>query len=317
MVDSGVSHVVMEVSSHGLELERVAGLSFDTSVFTNLSQDHLDFHGSMDSYFAAKAKLFTMTKNAVINIDDTYGNRLFSDISENVSLVTVGAHADVSASNLTTSQNGTTSFDVHKVDEKSHVDLPMLGVFNVSNALCAIVATMQVGISLQDACTALTSFPGVPGRCERVTPSGQALAIVDYAHTPDAVEKILHELRRATQSRLICVLGCGGDRDPSKRYDMGKIAAALSDITVVTDDNPRSEDPQSIRNEVMRGAKTESSELHEIGDRHEAIAYAIHAGKPGDIVAVLGKGHELGQEVKGHIFAFDDREVIRQVSANA
>jgi UDP-N-acetylmuramoyl-L-alanyl-D-glutamate--2,6-diaminopimelate ligase len=317
MVGQGVTHVVMEVSSHGLELDRVFGLSFDCAIFTNLSQDHLDFHGTMDAYFAAKKKLFEMAKVAVINTDDSYGARLASEISQATKQLTCGVQGDVSPSNVGAGRDGETLFDLTIEGEITNVKLPMIGDFNVMNALCAVAATTAVGISVEVAVNALSNFPGVPGRCERVVPSGQAIAIVDYAHTPDAVEKILEQLRKATAGKLICVLGCGGDRDPSKRFDMGKIASVLADVVVVTDDNPRTEDPAAIRAEVLRGAITGKADVHEIGDRQAAISYAISNGASGDIVAVLGKGHESGQEINGEVFPFDDREVIRQVSENA
>lgn len=317
MHEQGITHVVMEVSSHGLELDRVAGLTFDSAVFTNLSQDHLDFHHSMENYFAAKVKLFNLTKAAVINTQDQYGHTLESLVPGNVQVLTCGAQGSVQAQNLAMTADGQAVFEVTIGTETSHIDLPMVGAFNVMNALCACASVMQVGVSLEQAAQALSAFPGVPGRCERVVPSGDALAIVDYAHTPDAVEKILQELRHTTTGRLICVLGCGGDRDPIKRFDMGKIAAELADEVIVTDDNPRSEDPQSIRAEVIRGTQGGSASVHEVGDRRQAIELAISLGSRGDVIAVLGKGHETGQEINGEVFPFDDREVIRQVSARA
>lgn len=313
----GITHVVMEVSSHGLALDRVAGLHFASAIFTNLSQDHLDFHANMEDYFAAKVKLFSMTSSAVINIDDEYGQKLISLIPNEVEVITCGQGAQLQSSAINTSSDGYSNCDVKFAGETAHLALPMVGNFNVMNALCAIGSANQVGIEFNDSVKALNNFSGVPGRCERVSPSGDALAIVDYAHTPDAVEKILTQLQQATSGKLICVLGCGGDRDPSKRYDMGRIAAEISDLVVVTDDNPRTEDPQKIRTEVLRGAKTGKAQVIELGDRKAAIAHALNIGAPGDIVAVLGKGHESGQEINGEIFAFDDREVIRQVSANA
>ena len=317
MAQHDVTHVVMEVSSHGLVLDRVAGLHFASAVFTNLSQDHLDFHASMEDYFAAKTQLFTMTDAAVVNADDAYGVQLLARIPAGVKIVTCGQHGDVQAAAVKATADGRTIFDLQVEQHEHHVELPMIGDFNVMNALCAIAACSEIGISAQEAATALSTFPGVPGRCERVTPSGDALAIVDYAHTPDAVEKVLTQLRKATQGQLVCVLGCGGDRDPHKRYDMGKIAASIADVVIVTDDNPRTEDPQVIRTEVMRGAAVGTAQVHEMGDRREAIAFALSLATSGAIVAVLGKGHESGQEIHGEIFPFDDRDVIRQVSAHA
>lgn len=317
MQQHGITHVVMEVSSHGLELERVAGLQFASAVFTNLSQDHLDFHHSMNDYFAAKAKLFGMTRAAVINSDDEYGQKLITELAASLSVTTCGASGQIRAAAVMSTADGSTVFDIESDQTSAHVTLPMLGDFNVMNALCACASAQQVGVSLQQAAETLNSFPGVPGRCERVMPSGQALAIVDYAHTPDAVEKILQQLRNAASGKLICVLGCGGDRDPSKRFDMGRIAAQLSDVVIVTDDNPRTEDPQTIRTEVLRGTQAGTAKVQEIGDRRAAIEAAVELGGAGDVIAVLGKGHESGQEINGEIFPFDDRDVIRQVSSHA
>ena len=316
--EQNITHVVMEVSSHGLVLDRVAGITFDAAAFTNLSQDHLDFHENMDNYFAAKSMLFDHAHIAVINSDDEYGRKLISAIGHRIPVVTFGVGGSWSSEDVAADVSGVTTFTVHHNQADSiQIALPMFGHFNVSNALCAMAVVDAVGIDSAKSSQALTSFSGVPGRSEIVTPSGHGTAVVDYAHTPDAVEKILHELRAVNPGRIITVIGCGGDRDASKRHAMGIIASELSDVVIVTDDNPRSENPDDIRAEVERGAREASAEVINVADRRVAIRQALQMAEAGDIVAVLGKGHELGQEIAGVVYAFDDREVIRQESAYA
>ncbi len=317
-LDNNITHVVMEVSSHGLVLDRVAGITFDAAAFTNLSQDHLDFHETLDNYFAAKAKLFDHTQSAVINSDDEYGRKLIAQIGQRIPIATFGSAGKWSAREVSSHVSGQTTFVVSGVEiDEVQVSLPMFGHFNVANALCAMALVHSVGIDPKHAADALSTFAGVPGRSEIVSPSGSGTAVVDYAHTPDAVEKILQELRAVNPSRLITVIGCGGDRDPSKRFSMGHIASSLSDVVIVTDDNPRSESPEEIRAEVERGARSADADVMNIGDRRLAIRQALQLAHIGDIVAVLGKGHESGQEVAGEIQPFDDREVIRKESAHA
>ncbi len=317
-VEQGITHVVMEVSSHGLVLERVAGIDFAVAAFTNLSQDHLDFHGDMDSYFAAKSMLFDHCRDAVINIDDHYGNTLYNSIKSRLHCETVGQSANWSFQNVTTDVSGQTSFFVvHDHDENQSAVIPMFGFFNVINALTAIATCQLLGISIEESIKALSTFAGVPGRCEIVTPSGSGTAVVDYAHTPDAVAKILTELKAVHPRQLIAVIGCGGDRDPSKRFAMGAIASQMADVVVVTDDNPRSEDPADIRSEVERGTREGTAAVSNIGDRRLAIRQALRLAHEGDIVAVLGKGHESGQEIAGVVHPFDDRAVIREECPDA
>ena len=313
-----ITHVVMEVSSHGLVLNRVAGITFDVAAFTNLSQDHLDFHENMESYFAAKSMLFDHAQVAVVNTEDEYGRKLVSAIGTRIPVVTFGKGGTWSYDDVTSDVSGVTTFVVqHGGAESLQISLPMFGHFNVANALCSMAVVDAVGIAPEKSATALQTFTGVSGRSEIVSPSAAGTAVVDYAHTPDAVEKILHELRAVNPSRLITVIGCGGDRDSSKRYLMGHIASQLSDVVIVTDDNPRSENPDDIRAEVERGAREANADVINVGDRRQAIRQALHLAQSGDIVAVLGKGHESGQEIAGVVHPFDDREVIRQESAHA
>ena len=317
-VEQGMTHVVMEVSSHAMTLNRVTGITFDVAAFTNLSQDHLDFHGDMDQYFAAKASLFESADQGVINADDLYGKALIEQCIGRIPIATFGKDADWTASSVQSHVSGETTFTI-KAPTGNDLDvrIPMFGNFNVSNALCALAVISAIDVDLNGAVEALHTFSGVAGRCEIVTPSGPGTAVVDYAHTPDAVDKILSELRAVNPRKLITVIGCGGDRDPSKRFAMGHIASMHSDVVIVTDDNPRTEDPAAIRQEVERGAREGSAQIHNIGDRQQAIRDALAMAQTGDIVAVLGKGHESGQEVAGVIHPFDDREVIRQESAHA
>ena len=317
MRDAGVTHVVMEVSSHGLALKRVAAMTFDVGVFTNLTQDHLDFHGSMEHYFAAKSLLFNMTRAAVINIDDQSGIRLAAQLPEQI-LATVGASGQWVASKVHSSLETFTSFVLDGPDGEHHeVQIPVLGSFNVDNAVTSIAVCSLLEVDVATAIRSLESFSTVPGRFEAVPHSGGGRAYVDYAHTPDAVGKVLEAIRSAQPRTVITVIGCGGDRDPSKRFEMGKVASEFSDVVIVTDDNPRSENPDTIRAEVMRGALSGNALVHDIGDRRHAIHAALAMSKDGDVIAVLGKGHEQGQEIAGIIHPFDDREVIIQESQHA
>lgn len=316
--EHGTTHVVMEVSSHALTLGRVAGITFDVAAFTNLSQDHLDFHGDMDQYFAAKASLFDHANHGVINIDDAYGKALVDRCLGRIPLSTFGHDADWSASKIQSQVSGETTLDITLPSgNEISVRIPMFGDFNVSNTLCALAVVSAIDVDVARAAESLKTFGGVAGRCEIVSPSGRGTAVVDYAHTPDAVDKILAELRAVNPRKLITVIGCGGDRDPSKRFAMGQIASAHSDVVIVTDDNPRTEDATLIRQEVERGAREGSAHILNVADRQLAIREALTMANSGDIVAVLGKGHESGQEVSGVVHPFDDREVIRQESAHA
>ena len=318
MVSAGADTVCMEVSSHALELHRVAGIKFDVAIFTNLTQDHLDFHGSMADYFAAKQKLFTDSrcKVAVIYSDDAWGRKLISS-TDAQQVVTVGATGDWCISDVSTALSGSTRFNLKTPTQNFDVNIPMYGEFNAKNAALCLAVCASLGLDPSVVKDSLANLPQVPGRMQLVARHNDFLAFVDYAHTPDAVEKVLTELLVAKPTKLITVIGCGGDRDPSKRAIMGQISAQLSDVVVITDDNPRSEDPAQIRQAVLQGTLGQPAQVFEIGDRLEAISFALSMAGAGDVVAVLGKGHEVGQEVKGIITDFDDVKVIREVIANA
>ena len=317
MVERGVTAAAMEVSSHALALGRVEGTRFAAAAFTNFGSDHLDFHRDRDDYLAAKARFFDGRAGAeVFNTDDPAVAGLARTRPRAIRVSAGGSPeegpADWRADDVRTDGAGQ-RFTVHGpggLRLPGRVQLP--GRFNVDNALLAIASLVAAGVDPEVAARGVGECAGVPGRLERVTPTGSPVyGVVDYAHKPDAVAAVLDALRAATSGRLLCVLGCGGDRDAGKRPRMGQVAARGSDVLVVTDDNPRSEDPAAIRQAVLAGAASVGgAEVREIGDRAEAIAWAARAARPGDTVAVLGKGHEPYQEVAGTVLAFDDREVL-------
>jgi UDP-N-acetylmuramoyl-L-alanyl-D-glutamate--2,6-diaminopimelate ligase len=313
MAERGVTAVAIEVSSHALALGRVDGTRFTAGAFTNLSQDHLDFHHDMDSYFAAKALLFDgRCEHEVVTVDDPYGRRLVKPSTVTVSAA--GApEAAWRATGIEPDPSGSTAF---RVQGPGGVDLPaavrMPGAFNVANGLLAIATLVTVGVPATTAVAGVAAR-GVPGRMERVDLGQGYVAVVDYAHSPDAVQRLLAALRPGVPGRLILVLGAGGDRDREKRPLMGTAAAAGADLLLVTDDNPRSEDPAAIRSAVLAGAlgAPDRGEVVEVPGRRAAIAEAVRRARPGDAVVVAGKGHEQGQEVAGVTHPFDDRAVLR------
>jgi UDP-N-acetylmuramoyl-L-alanyl-D-glutamate--2,6-diaminopimelate ligase len=321
MRQRGVWAVTMEVSSHALSLGRVDGVHFDLAVFTNLSQDHLDFHGDMESYFAAKASLYTPERSAaaLVCTDDPWGRRIARLAAERgVQVLSYGveAPADWSAIGIGPAGPGTSKFGVRGpggLDIAAGVALP--GRFNVANALAALAAAVHHGIDPQVAAHAIRQCPGVPGRMERVDAGQAHLAFVDYAHTPDAVVRAIAAARELSDGRVLVVLGCGGDRDAEKRPVMGEVAARDADVLVITDDNPRSESPTAIRAAMMGGARRVGpgarAEVLDEADRRAAIGLAAGRAGPGDVVLVLGKGHEQGQEAAGVITPFDDRVELR------
>jgi len=315
MRERGVSGCLMEVSSHALVLGRVDGVVFDVAVFTNLGRDHLDFHADVDDYFAAKASLFTpeRARRGLVNVDDPWGRRLLE--AAGVPLRTFspsGADADWRAVDVVPAASGS-RFTVHGPDGLVlDAAVPLPGDFNVANALAAVAGAAEAGYDPAALVAGIAAGPGVPGRLERVEAGQDFVVVVDYAHKPDAVESALATLRPLTDGRLIVVLGAGGDRDPGKRPLMGEIAGRLADVLVVTDDNPRTEDPAAIRTALLDGARDATAEVVEVGDRRLAIREAVARAGAGDIVLVAGKGHETGQEVAGVVHPFDDRVVARE-----
>jgi UDP-N-acetylmuramoyl-L-alanyl-D-glutamate--2,6-diaminopimelate ligase len=313
----GARNVAMEVSSHGLDQGRVTGIKYDAAVFTNLTRDHLDYHGSMQAYGEAKAKLFEArgVKHRIINADDDFGRELARRYPDSITYATASRQPQPAyrASNIALSDAGV-RFHVDSEWGSGEVRAGVLGAFNVSNLLAVLATLVAAGLSFDDALAAIATLAPVPGRLEKVGGGSMPLVVVDYAHTPDALEKALEALRPAVAAghRLFCVFGCGGDRDPGKRPLMGAAAARLADHVVVTSDNPRSEEPAAIIQQVMAGAHGAEA----IEDRQVAIFTAVHHATPGDVVLVAGKGHETYQEIAGVRHPFDDREVARAALAD-
>lgn len=315
MLERGIQVVAMEVSSHALALGRVGGTEFAVGAFTNLSQDHLDFHGGMADYFAAKALLFDgRARREVVMVDDEWGRRLVRPHTVTVSAA--GDQADWRAERIEVAADGSTTFLVRgPTGPAFRAGCRLPGGYNVANTLLAFAVLAQLDLDLPALAPALAAAQ-VPGRMQRVDGSQPFLAVVDYSHKPAGVAGALRALRPLTTGRLIVVLGCGGDRDQAKRPVMGQVAAELADLLVVTDDNPRSEDPAAIRAAMLAGARAvpagQAAEIREEGDRRRAIELAIGLAEPGDTVLVAGKGHETGQEIAGTMLAFDDVTVLRE-----
>ncbi|WP_254878934.1 UDP-N-acetylmuramoyl-L-alanyl-D-glutamate--2,6-diaminopimelate ligase [Streptomyces sp. NA04227] len=320
MRERGVQAVAMEVSSHALVLGRVDACVFDVAVFTNLSPEHMEFHSDMEDYFQAKAQLFTplRSKQGVVNLDDEYGRRLVKESGVPVTTYSAEGHpdADWRAEDVEVGPLGSTFTVIGPKEERIPARAPLPGPFNVSNTLAAIVTLAVAGLDPVRAAAGVGAIPGVPGRLERVDAGQDYLAVVDYAHKTDAVESVLRALRKVTEGRIHIVLGCGGDRDKTKRKPMGAAAARLSDTAILTSDNPRSEDPLAILATMMAGAAEvpahERGDVAVFEDRAAAIAAAVARAEPGDTVLVAGKGHEQGQDIAGVIRPFDDREVLRE-----
>ncbi len=331
MLEGGDRACAMEVSSHAMVLHRADAIHFDAAVFTNLTQDHLDFHRDMEDYFAAKRMLFEAEPGVrIVNVDDPYGRRLAEEF-DCVTFSAEGADADFRALDVSFDATGaqfTVSMgrnlgpaasdrpadgEVRLEPGEVRVSTGMPGHFNVANALAAFAAATALGVEPETAAAGLAAAARVPGRFEPIDEGQRFAVLVDYAHTPDSVENALRAARRLTEGRLISVFGAGGDRDKAKRPLMGRAGGALSDLAVVTSDNPRSEDPEAIVAEVAAGAREGGAELIVEVDRHAAIALALGRARSGDTVVIAGKGHEQGQEFEGgRKIPFDDREVARE-----
>ncbi|MCL1588795.1 MAG: UDP-N-acetylmuramoyl-L-alanyl-D-glutamate--2,6-diaminopimelate ligase [Actinomycetia bacterium] len=309
MRDAGVDAVAMEVSSHAMDLHRADAIMFSIAAFTNLSQDHLDFHGDMESYYAAKASLFEpeRVRQAVINIDDTAGVRLASSVTIPVLSVGGSPDADVRVHGIVSTPRGTVFSLTHSAGDLD-VEIPLIGSFNVSNAAVAGAIAIAEGIPDESIIAGLATVSTIHGRMELVEHTGEFTVVVDYAHTPDAISEVLQAAKVAANGRVIAVIGAAGDRDRDKRSLMGAAAVRFADLTVITSDNPRSEDPAQIAAEVRRGADAvPGSRSWVVLDRADAIRSAIGEAEAGDIVLILGKGHEKGIEANGTITPFDDR----------
>ena len=323
MVNAGCKAAAMEVSSHALPQDRVRGIEWDVAVFTNLTQDHLDFHGTMENYFEAKAALFTelaeqkakKSATAVINLDDRYGAQLIDRLDGKIPVITygVGARSDFRASNYHAEFAGT-SYQLDARGKSYLVRVPLIGRFNVANSMAALAAASSMGISLREAVLSLGRSPQVPGRLEAVPAKRQFQVFVDYAHTDDALLNVLKTLRELSPRKLIVVFGCGGDRDKQKRPLMARVADQNADYSIITSDNPRKEDPDAIIADAEKGFRSDHYE--KITDRAKAIARAIELAQPRDIVLIAGKGHEAYQEFADHTVPFDDIQVARQALEN-
>jgi len=313
MVAEGTPAAAMEVSSHALALDRVAGTRFDVAVFTNLTRDHLDFHGDLDAYFDAKKKLFALRKPgaaAVVNAADPSGRRLAAEVLPPVvTYSTASASASVRGENVVCDLSGT-SLDVAHAGGRFRVSSPLLGPFNADNLLAASAAGLALGLTEGEIAAGLASVARVPGRLERVVAGQPYTILVDYAHTEDALERLLRAVSDLTDRRIVLVFGCGGDRDRGKRAPMGRIAGSLADVAIATSDNPRSEEPEAILAEVERGLiASGAANYRKVPDRREAIRTAIGLADPDTVVVIAGKGHETVQVVGDRALPFDDREV--------
>lgn len=325
MAEGGTDYCTMEVSSHALEQGRVKGCRYRTAIFTNLTQDHLDYHGTMENYAAAKGLLFSRLGNeyaasqaersyAVLNADDAASKEFARLTSAEVLTYGIDNEADVRASSIRITAHGT-SFHLESFKGAVDITLQMAGKYNVYNALAAVCAALIEGIPLDRIKQSLESLAGVPGRVEAVKAGQQFAVIVDYAHTPDGLENVLKAVKEFAAGRIICVFGCGGDRDRTKRPIMGKIAARYADYAIVTSDNPRTEDPNLILLDIEAGLiedGVDKARYELLSDRHAAIQKAVEMASPDDVVLIAGKGHETYQIIGGHTFDFDDREVAKE-----
>ena len=311
MRDAGCTHVVMEVSSHALTLDRVGGVKFDVAAFTNLTEDHLDYHKTMDAYCDAKAMLFERCGKAVVNIDDSYAHRMLEKAKCPVITCSVRGNGSLNAKDLELHAEGI-RFTAAPVIEKSvQIQLPIPGKFTVYNAMTVLGVARSLGISLEKAAEALAEAKGVKGRIEVVpTPGKDYSILIDYAHTPDGLENVLSSVKDFCKGRLISVFGCGGDRDPIKRPIMGEIGVKLADFAIITSDNPRTEDPLAIIDDILKGVKPGMGPYVVVPERRTAIRYAMDIAQKDDIIVLAGKGHETYQEINGVKYHLDEREEV-------
>lgn len=312
MHESNMDSCVMEVSSHSLELKRVYGVRFKAAIFTNLTQDHLDFHITMENYFNAKLKIFENCETAVINIDDEYGKRAADTVKGRAITYGLSDKAQFRAENIVITENGT-DFTLCTESKKADIKLGLPGKFNVYNALGCAAAAYSAGISIDKIAEGLNTMENVPGRSEKIVSERGFSVIIDYAHTPDSIKNILITAREYTKGRLVIVFGCGGDRDKTKRPIMGETAGNNADFCIVTSDNPRSEEPGMIIQDILPGVKKTGREYVVIEDRRKAIDFAIKNAKKDDVVIIAGKGHETYQILKDKTIHFDEREIVNEI----
>lgn len=310
MVEAGCEFAVMEVSSHALDQKRVYGLDFEVAVFTNLTQDHLDYHKTMENYLAAKKRLFSMCRSAVINTDDPYADQIREGLSCPVYTVSLINRADYQAREIAYEPGGVSYRLAGRQNGTVHTAIG--GKFTVYNTLSALAAADVCHIPIDEAIRAVGEMTGVKGRAQVVPGTGDFSVILDYAHTPDGLQNILSAFRECTKNRLIVVFGCGGDRDKTKRPKMGEIAARLADFVVVTSDNPRSEEPAAIIRDILAGVQPQKTPYTVIENRKEAIEYALSHAEPGDVVILAGKGHETYQIFADRTIHFDENEIVAE-----
>jgi len=311
MREEEADSVVMEVSSHALELDRVYGCSFNVGIFTNITQDHLDFHGTMENYLNAKAKLFDISECSVINVDDEGGRKIAAKVKGKCVTIGIDNDAMLKAENIKISAKGTDftlKYDGEEYD--IHIDIP--GKFSVYNALCAIGAAICLDVDMQTIKSGLAKIKGVVGRVEVVDVDTDYTVLIDYAHTPDGLENIISTVKEFAENRVITLFGCGGDRDNTKRPVMGEIAGKLSDYCIITSDNPRTEDPGKIIDDIEVGMKKTDCEYKVIENRRDAIRYALDFAEKGDVIILAGKGQETYQIIGREKFDFDERVIVRE-----
>ncbi|MBR2311437.1 MAG: UDP-N-acetylmuramoyl-L-alanyl-D-glutamate--2,6-diaminopimelate ligase [Oscillospiraceae bacterium] len=310
MYDAGCTHIIMEVSSHAIALDRVGGLTFDVAAFTNLTEDHLDFHKTMENYCDTKAILFTRCKKAVVNCDDGWCERIVKNCKCDILTTATSREADLRAEDVKLYADGI-AFAAKTTAGSETVKLPIPGKFTVYNAMTAVGCAMQLGVSLEAAAAALATAKGVKGRVEVApTPGKPYTVLIDYAHTPDGLENVLSSVRGFCNGRLIAVFGCGGDRDPIKRPIMGRIGVELADWAIITSDNPRTEDPMAIIEDIVKGIPEENKNYEIIENRISSIQHAMDIAEKNDIIVLAGKGHETYQEICGVKHHLDEREVV-------
>ena len=315
MKRAGCTHVVMEVSSHSLVLQRVAGVRFDVGVFTNLTQDHLDFHKTMEAYCDAKAMLFDVSTVGVLNADDAAAGRLQAHTKEALTYSAKDNANDLVAKNILLKPHGVEFIAVAE-EGIARVSLAIPGAFSVYNALAALACAKALGVTLERAAAALATAQGVRGRAELVPVPAPFTVVIDYAHSPDGVENILSAVRAGARGRIVALLGCGGDRDRTKRPKMGAIAQKMADFTIITSDNPRTEKPEEIIREIIAGLDPSGKPYTVVTDRREAIVYALEHARTDDIIVLMGKGHETYQEINGVKHHLDEREEVARFFAS-